>query len=314
MNLPDWHRHVSERQPGRWIDCTWDSGVEFVRLTHDKGIPATHAEGDALRASGGRALGGGGNIGDLRMGIRNRYGYWPSLPVGNFNSLWGALIPGTAAVVQGSMAAFGKRHPLSRFDPTFDGGHAVLVIRLDETDRVWWCDPEGPASGYNGEWVTKAELSRFVNDFPGQHIVAPILSVAQEVNSVELTKYLPGYTATIKGTSNIRVQPVIASAKVRATTAAETGSVVIGTVLGDADPSTPANRVWYAFWKNGKTEYTHSNNVTDLKAPAVVVDDGYTKATQDAAVAAAVAQATADEKERIAKIVGESSANAIRSV
>lgn len=311
MNLPDWHIHVSERQPGAWIDCTWDSGVEFVRLTHDKAVPATHAEGDALRVAGGRASGGGGNIGNLRDGIKKRYGYDAPPPVGNFNALWAALVPGTAAVVQGSMAAFNSKHRLSRFDPGFDGGHAVLVMRLDGNDRVWWCDPEAPAGSYKGEWVTKAELSAFVKAFAGQHIVAPILGVAAQEDPMSLKTYLPGYTADVKAGSNVRSAPRIASTKLHATTAIMPVAI-IGTELGDVDPGNGSN-IWYALWHEDRVEFTAKDNITNLKAP-VAADDGYTKATQDAAVAAAVAKATADEKERIAKIVGESSADAIRSV
>ena len=309
MILPYWHKHVSERQPGAWIDCTWDSGVEFVRLTHDKSIPATHAEGDALRKASGDLV-GGSNIGDLRKGIRARYGYWTPLPISGFAALWAALKPGTAAVVQGSMAAFGPSHRLSRFDPTFDGGHASLVIRLDGNDRVWWCDPEGPATGYIGEWMSKAELSSFVKAFAGQHIVAPILGTAAEEDiAMSLKTYTPGYTADVKAGSNVRAEPKIAATKLHATTT-PLPVAVIGTVAGDVDPANGSN-VWYALWHDNRVEYTAKDNVINLKAP-VASDDGYTKATQDAAVAEATAKATAAEKERIAIAVGAASASAIR--
>lgn len=310
MNVPSWHKHVSERQPGAWIDCTWDSGVEFCRLTHDKAIPATHAEGDALRKASGD-LTGGSNIGDLRRGIRARYGYWAPLPIIGFSALWTALKPGTAAVVQGSMAAFGPSHRLSRFDPTFDGGHAVLVMRLDGNDRVWWCDPEGPATGYNGEWVSRAELSSFVKAFAGQHIVAPILTVAAQEDNVDLKTYTPGWTADVKPTSNIRSAPKISATAYHSAITKAMPVQVIGTVVGDVDPGNGSN-VWYAMWHDSRVEYTAKDNIINLKAPPVAVDDGYTKATQDAAVADATVKATAAEKERIAIAVGEASARAIR--
>lgn len=309
MILPYWHKHVSERQPGAWIDCTWDSGVEFVRLTHDKSIPATHAEGDALRAATGDT--GGSNIGDLRKGIRARYGYWTPLPISGFADLWAALKPGTAAVVQGSMAAFGPSHRLSRFDPTFDGGHASLVIRLDGNDRVWWCDPEGPATGYIGEWMAKAELSAFVKAFAGQHIVAPIITAAAQEGNVDLKTYTPGHTADVKPTSNIRSAPKIGATAYHSAIAKALPVQVIGTVVGDVDPANGSN-VWYALWHDNRVEYTAKDNIINLKATTVAADDGYTKATQDAAVAEATAKATAAEKERIAIAVGAASAKSIR--
>lgn len=302
MNLPAWHIHVSERQPGAWIDCTWDSGVEFVRLTHDKSIPATHAEGDALRKASGDLV-GGSSIGDLRRGIKARYGYTAPAAISGFAALWRAMEPGTAAVVQGSMSAFGPSHRLSRFDPNFDGGHAIAAMRLDTTDRAWWCDPEAPAGAYRGEWVTKAELSRFVNAFAGQHIVAPIIG-AQEDN-VELKTYMPGYTANVKPNSNVRLGPKIGATKVHTTTD-KMPVAVIGTVSGDVDPANGSN-VWYVLWHDNRVEYTAKDNIVNLKPP-VVVDDGFTEATQAAAVAEATKAGTeagvTAEKNRLRNLLG----------
>jgi len=263
MNLPDWHKHVSERQTGAWIDCTWDSGVEFVRLTHDKAIPATHAEGDALRKASGDTV-GGSSIGDLRRGIAARYHYAAPGPINTFNGLWSSLKPGTAAVVQGSMKAFGSTHRLSRFDPLFDGGHSVSVQRLDATDRVWWCDPEAPAGTYKGEWVTKDELLRFVTEFGGQHIVAPILAPPPPVtppptvtDMPALTAYTPGSAITIKATANIRKDPSNNATPLRTLTAPETWAI-IGTVKGEALAGTD---VWYVRWAGDHYEYVNRNGV-----------------------------------------------------
>lgn len=176
MNYLAEHQHISEREPdGSWEDCTWDAGLEWYRLCFDTSKPATHAEAQALRAASGEPPTGGSNIADFRRGVLKRYGVTlpPALSVG-FAGLWSALQPGTAALVQGSMKAFGPAHRLSRYDRNFDGGHAVMVVRMNDSSSVWWCDPEGPRHGYNGEWVTKAELERFVRAFNGQHLVAKV--------------------------------------------------------------------------------------------------------------------------------------------
>jgi hypothetical protein len=202
-------------------------------------------------------------------------------------------------MVQGSMRAFGPDHRLSKYDRNFDGGHAVMCIRLDATDRVWWCDPEAPANvGYNGIWVTKAELKAFVTAFAGTHLVKAMLPDPTPAGGdmPALTTYIPGYTALVKPQSNIRSAPIItASTKLRTTpTSAGEPVTLAGTVKGDVDPINGSD-VWYTWWKNGRWEFTAKDNIVSLSAPTA--NDGYTKATQDAAVAAQkAADAVAQEQ------------------
>ena len=97
-----------------------------------------------------------------------------------------------------------------------------------------------------------------------------------------LTTYIPGTTANIKPTSNVRAAPDIQSKLLRTTTTKEPVTLT-GTVVGDVDPANNSN-VWYTWWKNNRWEYTAKDNIVDLKAPA---EDGFTAATQAAAVKAA---------------------------
>ena len=301
------HVHISEREPdGSWEDCTFDSGLEWYRLCHNPAVPATHAEAQAIRKASGIAMTGGGTISDLRRGIKARYG--TSIPPGitGWTALWAALKPGSAAVVQGDMKAFDSTHRLSRWDKNFDGGHAIMAIRLDATDRVWWCDPLAPDTGtYNGEWVTKAELQKYVTMLTGYHLVATVIT--KEIAMPALTAYLPGQTITIKAGSNIRKDPSSSNTPIRALAKAETWTI-FGSVKGEALAGVD---VWYVRWAGGRYEYVNKNGVT-AGPTAPVADDGFTKATQDAAVAAAAAKAKADEKERIAVEMGKASADAIR--
>jgi hypothetical protein len=181
------HIHITEREAdGSWEDCTWASGLEWYRLCYDNTRPASHAEYQALRAASGEPLTGGSNIGNLRDGIKARYGVDIPASIAGFANLWSALKPGMAAVAQGSMSAFGPTHPLSTYDRNFDGAHAVFIVRVYNEDRVWWCDPEAPVGSYEGTWVSKADLQRFVNAFNGRHVVRAVKVPAPEETMVPL--------------------------------------------------------------------------------------------------------------------------------
>jgi hypothetical protein len=161
----------------------------------------------ALRAASGEPTTGGSSIADLRKGIAARYGYTPPPAVSGFSVLWTA-VNGRVAVVQGSMKAFGLDNHYSRFDPHFDGAHAVFIYRPTDEDRVWWCDPEAPST-YDGEWMSKSDLSKFVNAFAGQHLVGPILGenmIPKAITSeAEATMTVPANTPAydLDGTTKI---------------------------------------------------------------------------------------------------------------
>src|SRR3989304_5670697 len=103
VNAPPGHVHVSERQTGKWYDCLWMSAVEWLRMVRDPSIPATHAEGDALRAASGDL--GPSTFGNLAAGVQLRYG-WTLPKLIPAADLWIALEPGHAAVVSGGLTAW----------------------------------------------------------------------------------------------------------------------------------------------------------------------------------------------------------------
>lgn len=268
--------HISEREPdGSWEDCTWDSGLEWYRLCYDAGVPATHTEAQLLRKASGEPPTGGSNLGNLADGIRRRYGKVIPARISGYSNLKAALTRNKAAVIQGSMKAFGPGHRLSKWQRNFDGSHAVLLI--NDNGVLRWCDPEAP----KGEpsvpvVVTWDEVKAFVTAFAGQHVVAPIKhpvtaqpTPPKEAAMPALTKYLPGYTANIKPESNLRSLPVISTAtKVRTTGKAKEPVGIVGTVEGDKDPANNST-VWYELVDaKGARLYTAKDNVLDLKAPA----------------------------------------------
>lgn len=313
--LPN-HVHISEREAdGTWEDCTWDSGLEWFRDCYDPRKPATHAEAQLLRRASGEPATGGSNLGNLADGIRIRYGVTIPARI-SARTILSVLTPGKAAVVQGSMSAFGPTHRLSVYDRNFDGAHAVYIANVG--GKYLWCDPEAPTTANVPVEVSAAEITKFVNAFAGQAVVATVRQPATATGAspmYPIIQYLPGHTATIKVNSNIRSEPKIASTKFRTTTAEEK-RVLIGTVKGDVDPANGSN-VWYMWWvqQSARYEFTAKDNVTSVQAPANTPDDGYTKATQDAAVAAQKAadavilrdekaKTLADERARIRGVLG----------
>lgn len=266
--LPN-HIHITEREPdGTWEDCTWCAGLEWLRDCFRPSLPATHAEAEALRAASGKGPTGGSNMSDFIRGVSARYKLALPAPI-NAHGIVDALKPGMAAMVQGSMAAFGPLDSLSKWDPKFDGGHAVYVANVGGS--LYWCDPEAPTGAAVPVKISSANLQRFVNAFAGEAILAPVLQPApvKEDLMLPLTSTLIGSKFVIKPGSNIRVEPKIASTKVRTTTVTETVSGGVGTVVGDVDPANGSN-VWYGWIEGGEWRFTAKDNVTSVQPPATV--------------------------------------------
>ncbi len=197
------HAHVTEREvahmspcgwdDAKWEDCTFMSAIEWWRATGHPDVPATHEEGEHLRCASGRSMLGGTNLFDVRRAIKARYGADTPAPIQGFAALWSAITPGAVAVVQGSMGAFSTGSRYRRW-ASFGGAHAVCVFRPDGYDRVWWCDPLAPVTSrdegaYFGEWMSKADLKRYVDGLAGYHLVGRV--VASEVQT-DMWKVKPG--------------------------------------------------------------------------------------------------------------------------
>ena len=317
------HVHVSEREVAHtwpdgqkdnaaWEDCAWCSAVEFARLTIDARIAATHAEAELLRDASGEPPTGGSTAWNVESGILKRYHVDVAAPVRGFSALWTALKPGYAAVASGSMGSVSTT--LRRWDPGFGGGHSTLVVRIDTQDRVWWCDPLAPKGTYEGQWVTKAELKRFVDGLPGagqlvRKVMVPVVPPTPPPPPVvtdmpALTTYTPGSIATIKATANIRTAPDLTAAGIVRVSKGETAAV-IGTCKGAVDPQGGSDQ-WYLWWDGTRYLYTAKGNVTSLKAPVqdctTVVASAVAaqKAADAQALTAAVNAAVAPLKQKIA--------------
>lgn len=333
---PKTHIHISEREAdGTWEDCTWDSGLEFYRDAIDNSVPHTHAEAQALRKASGDTMTGGSNLGDFARGVKARYGKTIPARISAHNILT-ALKPGYVAAVQGSMSAFGSTSPLSKWDRNFDGSHQVWMARTPD-GVLLWCDPEAPTTADVPVIISAADVQRFVNAFNGEAIVAPALkwpaAAGSNPNMYPIIRPLLGYTAVVKAQSNIRVEPLIAAAKVRTLASDTTVAGVVGYVTGDKDPAN-GKTDWLGWLENGQWRFTAIDNIKSTLAPPTTGDDGFTKATQDTAVAVqktadeaaiaaantAAAKSAADaaaapalERERLATVLGKAEADKVRN-
>lgn len=193
MEAPGGHVHVSEREiehvwtdgqkdDRRWEDCAYCSAVEWVRAIGHPEVPATHAEAEALRRDAGQGPAGATSIDQLRTGLKTRYAI-DTPAIKTWAALSAALVPGSAAVVIGSMGVLDAHW--RRWDPAFGGVHATCVFRLDDSPAVWWCDPLAPSGGYAGERMTLDVLETYVRAAGAGHLVglmeAPMLPITDSV-------------------------------------------------------------------------------------------------------------------------------------
>lgn len=282
--------HVSEREeahtwPGGAYDgpadedCVWCSGI-MLRLASQPGsCPATLYEAERLRQDAGLGPSGGANANDLLRGYAKRYGWTEPHVVSNSpTALWAALQPGMGAAALGKLSYFPAGHRLRRFIPTWTGGHAVFVARLDGTDRVWWMDPEGPLTGYSGEWATKAELATFVGTYTN-HVVAPL---ALEDELIPITDSTPKLVTTRAGA--VYYDPA-------------TGAVVSKAVAENTRPSAYASGPYRA------VVITRSTGVQQLVGVKSTGDAAVTITAVPDPVAAARAAGYAEAKTRAAAAV-----------
>jgi hypothetical protein len=261
------------------------SGVEFLREAYNPAIPATHAEGDALRNASGDT--GFSNVGDFRRGVAKRY---PNITLPASKTGADAIIaalrkqPGRIAMVGGRLTNMSAHY--RRFYPTFIGGHEVYVGWTGT--QLWWCDPGGPAD-YNGEPISEAQLRKFIGNYGFSALIhdgyVKPPPVPTEDDMPTLTAYLPGQLATIKKDASIRAEPKLAGLKLRGTSSPEQW-VVTGWVAGEAYSGSTD---WLTRWFNGRWEYTVKANVAAGPTPPVT---GVPDAVCVARVATATATAT----------------------
>ena len=155
--------HVTEREVGPWRDCTFASMLEVLRFGFPDGeaIPPTVAEKEAYRAAAGLPDDHlGANLPTAIAAAELRYdlagGY---VLTSDWMVVRAAMLHGDLLVVTGSMAHVPSH--LRRYDPSFDGAHAVAARGFV------WCDPLAPKGLYGGELVGSATWQAFFTGLAG---------------------------------------------------------------------------------------------------------------------------------------------------
>lgn len=158
--------HVTEREPGRWEDCTFASMLETMRLALPEGreIPATIEEVNRFRANAGYPDNHTGvTIEQTIPAAKARYHLTDAdyTLTREWTPLALALAdPTKVCVVTGSMNSVPDH--LRRWDPSFRGNHAVANHGM-----LIWCDPLAPKGTYTGDLVTTATWKAFATSLSG---------------------------------------------------------------------------------------------------------------------------------------------------
>jgi hypothetical protein len=192
--------HVCEKEDvhqwpdGRWDDakdedCVWAAGLMQYLALHPGAAPATLTEAEALRADAGIGPAGGSTSANLVTGTTKRYGWAPTIIPPGFSVLWSSLRPGMGATASGKPSDCSVGNPFKRFLSTYTGGHRVFIERLNDTDNVWLMDPEGPKTGYTGQWASKAHLAEFVKN-GSSHTIAQLAEVGEVLTITDQTPKL----------------------------------------------------------------------------------------------------------------------------
>jgi hypothetical protein len=172
--------HVTEREPGRWEDCTFASMLETIRLAMPNGrrIPSTIAEVNRFaRAAGFPEDHSGATIEDALPAATRLYGV--TARHYDLSRDWRVVRRAladerTVAVVTGVMAAVPAH--LRRWSPRFTGAHAVAA--RGHSVSPTWCDPLAPKGTYAGEPVNWSVWEAFFRTLPGSQ--AMLMEAAEE--------------------------------------------------------------------------------------------------------------------------------------
>ncbi len=160
----------TERGEAKWKDCTYSSGLQALVYGGFTAFPAgtyTMAEREALERSDDQPDETGASLDDLVTAVKRRYGL--TLVKRTAGTLALTVTRDEEAIVlQGLMGNLPKGHRLRRWDPDFEGGHAITVISMPG-DRFVWLDPLATAK-YPGDVVGRDEVITFAKSM-GQHIV-----------------------------------------------------------------------------------------------------------------------------------------------
>jgi nucleoid-associated protein YgaU len=146
MSVVVWSERDDPRAGHRWKDCTYCTYLMALifggRTSFPKGI-YTADEREAFESSDSRPDETGANLGNADEAAGRRYGPRFVLKAPTDELTIALTRVGTALVLQGDNGRLPAGDPWRRWDPHFDGDHALLGIPLGN-GKVRILDPEAP--------------------------------------------------------------------------------------------------------------------------------------------------------------------------
>jgi hypothetical protein len=288
-----WSERV-EPGGGGYKDCTYSSALSLLVFAGKKSFPLgiyTVAEREALERSDDQPDETGASQVDITTACKRRYRVTlRTVPT----SLATALTKvGTGLTVAGRNGNLPAGHTLRRWQPGFIGGHCVCIIPLGN-GRSRWLDPLAP-NKYAGDIVNNSTILQWAYGgsanmrYLNEDELAPVVVVPPVTEEdMILSQSLPGYTAVVKKTANVRVAPALNATVIRVVSTPETWAI-IGAVKGQVDPEGGSDQ-WYTRWNVNRWEYTAKSNVPVAPvAPASAAALAAAKAEAATATAAATA-------------------------
>jgi hypothetical protein len=191
----------SEREPGRWDECTEAAYLMTLLFGGFTRFPLgayTDAERDALEmaAEGPVVTDTGSSFPIIDKGALKRYGVrLRQIPDGSSLGLRAKLSQaGRALAMAGTYGHLVAGHSLRRWQPTFTGGHAVCAVPLGG-GRVLWLDPLAP-DDHPGDLTDVATAMAFAF-IPNDAREALAGEFAQEDDMIDPTKHIPAGLADV---------------------------------------------------------------------------------------------------------------------
>lgn len=183
---------VSERpEPnvagGRLRDCAY---AMLMVLANKAGIvlPADlTAAREALERSDDRPDETGASKSDLMLAAQRTWDWSPARFTGDWSAFVSRLGTSAGGCISIQYKALGE--PFIRFDRAFaardDSWHEVYAQATGPSGELrpgflWLMDPEGPVSGYHGEWVPTGTLGRAAAAYAGAGQVAALVADTDE--------------------------------------------------------------------------------------------------------------------------------------
>lgn len=211
MTMPlVWSERVESPGVTGLHDCTEASALMVLVAAGFTRFPLgiyTPDERNALDAVSDRPANTGDTLPDIDRAVERRYGVqMHKLPVTTTAALAAELAkPGRAYLLTGQLKFYPPGDPLRRWDPLYEGGHAVCVVPLGE-GTVRWLDPLAP-NRFAGDTITPQAAAQFAwTDWEARYLALDELAAIPDTSTA---------TGETDMTTTITITPLPAGSRVR---------------------------------------------------------------------------------------------------